>query len=766
MVNERYLFSIFLDSNSDHEECDVHLVITADDSLRYILRLTSSYDETFTYQDINQFSFQSQLIDMLQFRSMFILRATRNSLKNVSKFRVYVKNISDNNVQAGLENEQALINLIDVNIGKIVVEPFFMDRNRAIPLKRQKENKLVFSTYSKMLAPEQKSGSQEIADRNQSETVFNVRNSLWCRSISKFFFCLNLQNLTFQHSAKESFSWKPKAGFLLYTKGCGRRRTVSSFLNSLAHQEIKIDGDESISNLNCYYSSLVICQESEIEKWRSELNPAKTIVVKERDDFHNITFEILKNGVTIIMSLSALSIYNEISKETINDFASIKSLTDRGTIILDENRMTRLLMNVSERVPHMLAPLNAVNFKTVILDDGFNFDQTDIENISSIKSSWKWICLGSDGFTPDRISPEIVHKFASVLNVPAENIMTDSKKKRFQINPEFWRIIHEYPQLIVKLKTPKSIVRRVALIEVSIPLNTQEKEYVEFLKKFMIHEPFLTLLDSGIRDIVGSETSTVLDRCQPLTIEECLKNCEEHFKVSSGTFGQKMQLKFLNTRAPTTEKSYVLKVLNQEEKCCQVCTEDNFENQVTLCGHIFCSGCFDMLRGTKDIIPCPMCRASLCKYDLFKISKTSTKRDMLSKLNSIKSMLQTIFSKRRNKKRLPPCIWIFCPSEVIVQLTSQFKDENYYDMVSEPTQECSKPKICLMTFEKIDLYHIPENVDGIFLVCPPANQDMYHQIIRKSADRESPVNLYLFVAEDYEFFDEALEIFSKSKCLD
>jgi hypothetical protein len=138
---------------------------------------------------------------------------------------------------------------------------------------------------------------------------------------------------------------------------------------------------------------------------------------------------------------------------------------------------------------------------------------------------------------------------------------------------------------------------------------------------------------------------------------------------------------------------------------------------------------------------------------------------MLSKINLIKSTLQNIFSKRRYKKRLTPSIWIFCPETMVEEISVQIQDETY-DIFFEPGQESTKPKVYLAGFSEIRNHTITESLDGVFFVCPPQNKDRYHQLIRKSYERESPVNLYLFAAEEHESLEDAKEIFCKCKSID
>ena len=768
MNHERYLFSIFLDSGSDDEECDVHLVITTDESLRYMLRLTSSFDETFTYQDVSTFTFPRQLIEMLGIRSVFILRATRNPQKNVAMFRIYVRSALEMNTQHVLENEQSLVNLIDENIGRIVVEPFFVQQT-----KKTKLDKISFASYKNSLSQEQRTASQEMADSIHLNPLLNIRNSLYCKTYTvhnKNAVYFNLQNLSFQETPLHPMNWKPEGGFLLYTKGGGRRRTISSYLNALSTQEIKKETTVPFSHYYAHSSSVVVCEEEEIKKWLFELNPEKTTVLNSEKDFDDVTFEKLNNGVTILMTIQALNKLDLHASEMIKDFALIKREAEKNSVQINNERLQRLFMSVSSRVSNLVAPIAFVKFRCVIIDDGIDpsciMRKEVLQKISRIKSDWKWICLGYEGVIPQKMTPDQLYHFSSILNIPTDAcLMNNSFNSKSQLNPEFWKMIHEHPKFIIRLKTPKVITRRVCLIEVAVSLNENEKDYIEFLKKFRYQDIFSMLLGSNIDGVSGSKTSTILERKEVMTLEEALKNCEDHFKDGGGTFAQKMQQKFYDMNSQTSDKNFIIQILNKSEKICQICSEENEEMNVTLCGHLYCTGCLEMQRGNKEIMTCPMCRASLSKFDAYRLTKSSKKTCMLSKINFLKSTLQTIFSKRRYKKRLAPSIWIFCPEKLIQDISHQIEDETY-DIFLDLNQESTKPKVFVMGFSEIKNYTINENVDGVFFVCPPVNKDNYHQLIRKSYERESPVNLYLFAADAYESFDDAKEIFSKCKSID
>jgi hypothetical protein len=201
-----------------------------------------------------------------------------------------------------------------------------------------------------------------------------------------------------------------------------------------------------------------------------------------------------------------------------------------------------------------------------------------LQIISTIKSDWKWICLGYEGIVPQKITPDQLFHFSSVLNIPTEDfLMNNSFNSKSQLNPEFWKTIHEHPKFIIRFKTPKVITRRVCLIEVNVQLNEFEKDYIEFLKKFRYRDILSILLGSNIEVISGSKTSIVLERKGVMTIEEALQNCEEHFKDGGGTYAQKMQLKFYEMISQTSDKNYVKQILNNPEKICQICREENEE---------------------------------------------------------------------------------------------------------------------------------------------------------------------------------------------
>jgi hypothetical protein len=808
---ERYLFSIVVDDAgafaSSKNECEVNLMVTTEERPRYVFKIRDA--DVNTFEEATTFPFSDKLIDLMLLRSYFIVRVLRSKNGRVEVIRLYSRNdvieTELNNThfsnRLALENEQALLDLIQDALGKIIIEP-----NYSTPIRlKRKWGDMKFKVPSKRsLAPEQRLDAQSLTDAVHSSRRVMTANVNIDISDS-----LVIDPLAWSFGRKNSdkpdltFSWSPVGGFLNYTRGCGRKRTLAAMLDAISSggiDEGSISENRKGFNLNKYFAkrlSLIVCEADRVEKWKESLGE-NSIVIKTRNDLDNVTYNLISNGITIIVSIDAVVFFREDGIDTIEQVRKMTFLADSRSRELDDIYYQRLhVSSIAERLPQARAPLSFVTARCLIVDIK-NKEQCIKESylISKVlEADWTWMCLGFEGPPPSHLSFRYLQWAQPILFPGAEKqIIANTFAGDLgpsQSLPDFWRILNDPTSGIVQnLTMPKSILRRVTLILDKSTASERERAFLQTVTKIrqsmtavpvppMSTSSSAVLLGTAYDNIAGCQVHIALPRTLPLSQANAERNVDSHFADDlRGTLAQRVGAgnsanvdATLIPMGTLSEASFVKRAVREKgDGICQVCYSDPV-SVVTLCGHCFCGSCVSMLRVKEarggGVTTCPVCRAALSSYDWITIGDQSSEvLTIPSKIQGLLNAISSVFSKRRHKKRSPMCAWVIVPESAHKVVSTQLLDaaNGGFEIADMSQSEASFrqqiPKIRLMTFDEVSKEtEIGDNVDALFMTCPAQSSMIYYDLIRSCETRSTPLQLFLLVSQGVENPSDAVNIY-------
>ena len=760
----RYLFSIIYgDILKNSLEYELTLMITNDPTPKHVVRFRNNVD-AITYVDVDKFD--PILIKLLSAKPMFHFRALKNET-GLKVLRIYIytnilhgkdESISINN----FNNEQLLCNLIALHKQKIVIEPyhFFNEPQNGV------ENPLPvikYNAYSRFVLPskrnlatEQKYYAQLMADIIQSSHLRKYQCNHYLQISETVVFSFK-QN-QFNYIKNKPCSFNPKSSVICFTRGCGRKRTISAVLESICAGHFA-DESEKTFYFRAEKSNLIVCSSDRIVSWKEELS-SNCIIIENKLDFDQVTYEILQSGINIIITPNALLL---LDSEGLEEQSQIKNLfdVDKRLPTFDSIRCAKFhSSNLSSRFPKAKAPLLFINFRCIIADEIIN---TDLK----IMADWTFITNGFSGPPPTYIDKSLT----SDLHVNDSNDV---------LAYNVWRIMNDQNSgLILTFLLPRVILRKITLIPIPVTISNAEKDYISIIKKLRsskielvsnlllgerqnISQIEISNLLLGI-DVFGSQTnaSTVINRLTPLSKDECLISCKEHFKEhKSGTVGQRISL----TLEPNqlSDSNFVERSLHNTETVCQVCMEDKI-TCTTLCGHGYCNSCKEMIQVNeieKGMINCPVCRATLTVYDWFVFGESGVQPKFLpSKVVQIIMTISQILSKRRIKKRLPLKAILIAPKLTCTSLISSLKNDVFdiYDSTVDLESRSQKPYIRVLSSDDIKSEIIcDESTEAIILACP-LTATIYYQIIRANLKRVSSIQLFVLYTRNYENIETTIK---------
>lgn len=812
---EYYLFSIVIDDAgafvSSKNECEVNLMVTTEDKPRYVFKIREA--DMNSFEEASTFPFSEKLIDLMLLRPYFIVRVLRSKQGKVEVLRLYSKNeiietelnITHFSTRLALENEQALLDLVREAVGKIIIEPI---SSSPVRLKR-KYGEMKYKVPSKrLLAPEQRFDAQSLTDVVHSSRRVMTANVKIGISDS---LVVDPRSWSFEKRPEDrndsTFSWTPIGGFLNYTRGCGRKRTIAAMLEAISTGGID-EGSTSESrkgsNLNKYFArrlSLIVCEANRVEKWRECLGE-NCVIIKTRTDLDLVTYNLIVNGCTIIVPVEAIPYITEDGLNCIEEVRKMTFLADSRSRELDDIYYQRIhVSSICERLPQARAPLSFVTARCMIVDiKNIEHCLKGTNHITKVlEADWTWMCVGFDGPSPSHMSFRYLQWAQPILfpgaesQVIANNLVGNLNSS--QILPDFWRIVNDASVGIVQnLTIPKSILRRVTLILDKSTASEKERTFLQTLTKIrqsmtavpvppMSTTSSAVLLGTKYDNISGCQVHIALPRTSALSQANAERNVEAHFAENArGTLAQRICAgNFADTEATLipmgtlSEASFVKRAVREKgDGTCQVCFTDPV-SVVTLCGHCFCGSCALMLRIKEaragGVTSCPVCRAALSSYDWITIGDQSSEvLTIPSKIQGLLNSISSVFSKRRHKKRSPMCAWVIVPEAAHGVVLTQLREaanggfEISYDTSQSEQSEASYrqqiPKIRLMTFDEVSKEdEIGDNVDALFMTCPAQSSMIYYDLIRSCEKRSSSLQLFLLVSQGVENPSDAVNIY-------
>lgn len=210
-----------------------------------------------------------------------------------------------------------------------------------------------------------------------------------------------------------------------------------------------------------------------------------------------------------------------------------------------------------------------------------------------------------------------------------------------------------------------------------------------------------------------------------------------------------------------------------------MCYSDTSKN-ISLCGHGYCDDCSLMQRKGEEkgsMSVCAVCRASLSAYDWLKIESGTNADEPItngkpqtSKYECMYKVLCQSFGKRRHKRRGPLLTFVAVPDNVIDSACKEMSKWNKFKVILykhsvttlESLDEKEKGIVNIIGFSSLSTFaenkFFYDSVETMILACPPNSSSTYHQIIRASSSRSSPLPVFLLYADGIENIDSALNI--------
>lgn len=716
---------------NEFQECAMQLMATDGTSPRYVIRMTKQND-TRVYIDISEFKISSVLsFAMLRCSFMFEFKGVyclHNESMHLPLFiRIYSKNKSAPEwSKAFMDCEFGMMQLLKSSMGNIIVERF--DK---IPINYSKYNVgaknldvLQRQTVSQML------DIYSLAIRVNEQILKEIEISDT--------HCLNFEKWQFVKKSKSMNYNKLEIhqSYINCAKSCGRRRTITKFLESL--YLVNNEESEDTSVFAAKKSSIVFTKD--ISKWQKEFN-GNAIEIECEDDLDQITYEILIEGCTILCNYNMEEHLEKQLKENMTLIMFANSVA-MDTLVEDTRYLRYHTLYLSKLYPKTIAPLKIIKFGCCIVDD-YEGD------LPKLYANWTFVTARSSGHANSMLDNEM--QIAACKQLITNNNIQ-------QPHPYVCGHVH---QLSVLLSVPNCIKRQVNFIVSKVALHKEELELFEklhLIQKAIVGFPIpktfdpSCLLGNTIDNVEGCEISQLLERTKPMTQINATKNVSAHFqKNEKGTISQrigKLQAEKLKLQIPSvgelSDKNYVLQALEIKREC-QICFDEP-GILITLCGHSFCMECKKMMHGSSaQIISCPICRSSLCAYDWITIQDghESVITQLPTKIEKLRDIVHANLKRRRTKLYL-------------------FTLENTFEKMKEFLKDFES-SVIVESFDNFDtIFNEEEIITTFIFACPPPSVDIYYSVIKYAKDVGESVQLVQVHCETLEDISDGTKLFLSS----
>lgn len=758
---ERYLCSVYLHEMRNFSVFDVLLMTTDDDHPQFVLQFKDS--STNWFEEFSVLPHRAEIAELLCLPNhpvtMKALCEKPGRVPSVLRFFLH-SHFFDQAVhtvtRSEIEFQQTFQNFLNAFESFVFIEPTMnLQFNVGVlPALPKPKNNLKYSLQA-----------ERHISKEQLDTAHKVMEVL-TRSPIKHCYHLGIQvsdtlyfvdgNLT---STPPIHTMENDKALLIYTKGFGRRRSLAQVCDSIVNGAMDAGTRKTTSYfhqfgfLNAPHCALVLCKDSDIEKWSNEIE--ESIVIKEKCDLDLITFDVLTAGTTIVVSESAVQYCKEQERNTFwtmqELFAKESAYSisrESGTrATLDDAKCKRFYVgSIGQRHLHAVIPLMYAHFRCILIDEGLEKAKQCFSTEFSLYNAGYSTLLPA---YPERV-PFI------------------------QNNPHCHRILNDPNSgMIIRSSIPQTTVRKISFLPSAVVLSPQEKKFIQRMQKIAstrsVVNRYLDISDivlgGEFNDIAGCCFSLALARQSPMTREDAELNIKKHFALFNGTLGQRLLNDFNVLDEEFASRSYVKQQLN-DPGTCLICFSKECE-VMTLCGHALCKECKDMLTAEDQLLfKCPKCRSTLTHYDFIEFDASSSETPVsetsrsetraCSKFMAIVQALETLFCRRRSKKRcLTKKALIIVPSKCILTLKTQLEELHKYQLNWDANETLHR--ILILSYEDFDENLVDETLEGILLACPAKKTEFYFDLMKSCRNRSFPLPLHIFFAQGMEEITETID---------
>lgn len=556
------------------------MVVTNSAPTQYVFRLSTG-DGATAFVTADDFGYGAAANTRLWYdfyacaRRMFCIQAVymHGQLRgSPSLLRVYAKTglvaagmASRMTGRAILDNEQALVNLMQSCMGRIVAEPLsslslardaLLDAAAAERGERAAASSARFAGISPLpraarrviparraLASEQRAAAQALVDTTQRIASAGSGSALRLpvRSDLPIVADLSLDFNTWAlHVAPPGESvvaeWKPRAGFVLASRGSGRRRTLAAVADALAFGPDAGSGGASPTaahasttmaptlgarrqRLNEFAAPrlvVIVCADAAVPKWQDEveaLGMAPPTIIRTRDDYDALTYRVASAGGVVLVTHAALAQAPALAKaaaDHIRDAMHTDAVFGSGLLMyrgappkLNHARSVRVHVgSFAARFPDAVAPLAFLRTRCVIVDDAVDVDacaqfvtrtgrsttmadaRATLRTVSSLPTDWTWIVAAFTGPPPTHLPMQTLEVCEDLLALPELARFVDEDARFDTILPDVWRLVHEPGAALVhRLCFPKPLLRKVTIVPVIVSPTDAEVGFLDAVRR-------------------------------------------------------------------------------------------------------------------------------------------------------------------------------------------------------------------------------------------------------------------------------------------
>jgi hypothetical protein len=670
-------------------------------------------------------------------------------------FRIYVsEEFKTDSTSHFVENEETLMDLLQAFIGRIIHESprqlaLAKDANEWEPSKVRH-----FPVPCKRnLSPEQRSAAQEMLGAITPKR-FEIGPSIELKG-----HYLDLDKWVFDNKDTEQTPWTQKVGFVSGSHGCGRRRAYAAAMGVIAAGQMSFFPC-SLSRFNAYRMSAVVCKKESIEKWVQELADIPTYIIEKEEDCDQLSLSNMENGGVILFATD----FSWADQQEEDACSALRESYNNNTVPrnLSPHQLARL--HSSLKMKEAKAVVRWIQFRMLLLDDGVDFQSEGPENFNlslTLQADWTWIHMPCSP-NPSHIPLAWIKNTEIFMNIPQQSEVYSFDLTQRQPAPKLFSLLDS---TYIRMKIPGAILRKVTLMPVSVRANESEIAFMDTFRRIqqsLSTTPlppidFSACLLGALVEDTGLSMSSLISRIHELSHETISADLAIHF-ARKGTVAQRIlesgAIK-MNVHFPQTlvDGEFPINVHSQrsaELGTCPVCACDD-SNVMSTCGHTFCSNCVSMLRRgevRQGTTQCPTCRAALSAYDWW---VTGTGQKVISsKMAAMSEVLQTIFSRRRQKKRLGMLSLVFAPESACDDIRRHLAKD--YDV---DTELGDSHAVRVMSFRTaIDFCKKPLSIDVEAVVmaspAPLEYANIYYSIVRAASHKAIPLQLHLLFTLDVE----------------
>ena len=360
--NKKILGSCFNAGEASMVEASMQLMSTDSPEPQYVVRFTSQSSGNRTYVAMSDFDNNIKLCSlllkcnyMLEFRGVFF--ELSNFVGLPQRIRIYSKNqnlcaLTNNFVEA----EKSIVEYFMNEVGNIMIEV----------LEEEQKPTVYIAAKRRHLDNHQLKCAQSMLCNATGKSSYTLKNYVPISQEYAIDFTRVECNKIQSDAPVRNMSCN--LSFIMCAKACGRRRTISSFLESL----YSLEPDDPYTNLNYYSASkssiIFTCDK---EKWQNELT--NYITIETQDDLESLTYKKLNEGVTVVFC-GGLLLFNDLDIQINGIEKSIMLCYNNGKITVGNKACNHKYLRfhtqkLSHVFPQTVAPIKLVQFGCAVIDD-------------------------------------------------------------------------------------------------------------------------------------------------------------------------------------------------------------------------------------------------------------------------------------------------------------------------------------------------------------------------------------------------------------